>query len=111
MDFRKTTIKELHEKLVNSEISSEDLVNHANKIISEKNDDLNAMIEVFDDIATPKTINKDSFISGIPVAIKDNILFKGKLATAASHILDGYVLRYNFHSQEYRVIQFPFDHY
>ncbi len=95
MDFRKITIKELHDKLLNSDITSEELANHAKQTISEKNDDINAIIEVFDDIATPKKINKDSFLSGIPVVIKDNILFKGKLATSASHILDGYIATYN----------------
>ncbi len=96
LDFKKTTIKELHKKLVSREIASAELVEQAKSVIADKNPNINAIIEVFDDIETPEHVTEDtSLLSGIPVAVKDNILFKGREATGASHILDGYRATYN----------------
>ena len=94
IDFRKITIKELHQKLVSGELSSVDLKKQSIDIINEKNNDLNAVIETFDDDIVE--LGKDSpLLAGIPVMIKDNILFKGKKATAASRILAGYTATYD----------------
>ena len=66
--------------------------------------DLNAFVEVFEEsaLATAKQID-DKLSSGIPlgklfglsIAIKDNIVYKNHLATAASKILSGFVSPYS----------------
>ncbi len=110
IDFKKITIRELHQKLLNGEISSADLVEQAQSVIAQKDGDINAMIEVFDEVTKPETISEGKILAGIPVAVKDNILFKGKKATAASRILGEYRATYNskvadiFDEQEASVI-------
>ena len=96
IDFKQTTIKDLHEKIVNGELTVEELKQVCQSHIAEKNDDINALIEVYDEDFSP-VVTKDtpSMLAGIPCAIKDNILFKGKKATAGSHVLDGYTATYD----------------
>ena len=93
IDFKKTTIKELHEQLASGVISISDIEKTVHESIATQNDDIRAMIEVFTD--TIPVFNSSSILSQIPVAVKDNILFKGKQATAGSHILDGYIASYD----------------
>ena len=96
INFKKTTIKELHEKLISKEITSAQLVEESKSIIAKKNGDINAIIEVFDDTVTPGNITeKSSLLAGIPAVVKDNMLFKGKTVTSASNILDEYKATYN----------------
>lgn len=92
IDFKATTIKELHRKLESGEIPLEDISNQVSSSIAKKNDDVNALIEIFDN---KPFFEAGNILSGIPVAMKDNILFKGKKATASSHILDGYIATYD----------------
>ena len=74
------------------------------KRIEEKEDTYNAFITVTDElalkqaeIADRKISNNEDFspLTGIPVAIKDNICTKGISTTCCSKILDGYVPPYN----------------
>lgn len=67
-----------------------------------KNDTLNIFREVFSDIETQVARaqamldgGKGTALTGIPVAIKDNILFAGHAAGASSKILEGYVASYD----------------
>lgn len=74
---------------------------------ADKADRLNAFLEVFDDVevqakaaderrAQEKAAGKESHpLLGIPLAIKDNILIKGKKASAASKMLENYVATYD----------------
>jgi aspartyl-tRNA(Asn)/glutamyl-tRNA(Gln) amidotransferase subunit A len=96
INFKKTTIKELHKKLVSGEVSSSDLVKYSKSIIAEKDGDINAIIEVFDNTFSPDVVTEtSSLLAGIPVAVKDNILFKGNTATSASKILGEYKATYD----------------
>ncbi len=72
--------------------------------IEKENEALNIFLEVFDDALThaaaaDKRIAEEGEaapqLAGIPIALKDNILIKGKQATAASKILEGYVAPYD----------------
>lgn len=70
--------------------------------IAAKNTELNAYLEVYDDVLEQAQradvlIQKGNAqpLTGIPLAIKDNILNEGEHASAASKILEGYVAPYN----------------
>lgn len=70
--------------------------------IKEKNSKLNAFLEVFDADQSAiqeaqKRIDGDdpSLLVGIPLALKDNILIEGKIASAASKILENYTATYD----------------
>lgn len=61
------------------------------KEIREKDREIHAFLEVFDE---PKVFGQGP-LSGKTVAIKDNMLFAGHAATAASKILEGFVAPYD----------------
>ncbi|MEK7567733.1 MAG: Asp-tRNA(Asn)/Glu-tRNA(Gln) amidotransferase subunit GatA [Patescibacteria group bacterium] len=91
--------KKLLEK---KEISSVDIVNACINEIKNRNESLNAYLEVFDDCLdsakaadTSRDMGNDGALLGIPLAIKDNILIKGKKVSAASRILEGYRATYD----------------
>ncbi|MEK7097971.1 MAG: amidase, partial [Patescibacteria group bacterium] len=70
--------------------------------IKKKNKELNAYLEVFDDVLeqakeADKRIAKGESapLLGIPLAIKDVILIKGRKVSAASKILENYVATYD----------------
>ena len=92
MDYFNETINSLHQKLVNKDISAQELANDTLDKISKTNKDLNSFIRVNDKAKDlgDVTVNADETLKGIPLAIKDNILTKGLTTTAASKIL------YNF---------------
>ncbi len=92
IDFTTTTISELHKKLKAGELSPRDLFDRAQEKIKERDGEIHAFIETFD-FEVPEA--SDSFLAGIPMGMKDNILIKGKSATAASDILRGYIASYD----------------
>ena len=70
--------------------------------IKNQNEKLNAFREVFDDVLAQADIAQKRFadgtatlMTGIPIAIKDNILIEGKHVGACSKILEGYVATYD----------------
>ena len=104
-------IQEFHSQLVDKKITITELVNFYLKNIEEKNKDLNVYLEVFDDALslakqydaelenkTSEEVSKfleTKKLFGVPTAIKDNILIKGKIASAASKYLENYVASYD----------------
>ncbi|MBN2093786.1 MAG: Asp-tRNA(Asn)/Glu-tRNA(Gln) amidotransferase subunit GatA [Candidatus Zambryskibacteria bacterium] len=95
------TIKEARKLLDSKEISAKELTEGALLQIEDKNKELNIYLEVYDDILEQAKLaqkiidqgdSKD--LTGIPLAIKDNILIKGKKASAASKILENYKATY-----------------
>ncbi len=67
--------------------------------IEKKNPEINAYLEIYDDVLkqadeAQKFVGKN-FLAGIPLALKDNLLIKGKKVQSASKILDGYVAPYD----------------
>jgi aspartyl-tRNA(Asn)/glutamyl-tRNA(Gln) amidotransferase subunit A len=102
IDLKNLTIKKARILLDKKEISVKDLVDAYLKNISEKNSDLNIYREVYSDLenqidSAQKIIDsgKSADLTGIPFSIKDNILFKGKIAGASSKILENYKATYN----------------
>jgi aspartyl-tRNA(Asn)/glutamyl-tRNA(Gln) amidotransferase subunit A len=64
--------------------------------IKEKNGELNAFLEVFDDVWEQFETAKDQApLFGMPIAIKDNILFDGHKVSASSKILENYKATYD----------------
>lgn len=96
IDFKTTTIAELHAKMISGETTPADLKIQSLAAIDSKNTDINAVIEVFEDAVVSKiTKETPSLLAGIPMMMKDNILIKGREATAASKILKGHVATYD----------------
>ena len=103
IDLKKLTIKSAGEHLRNGDFSAVELTESYLAEIDKKNPDINAYLEVFDD-ATERAKEADKILksgddvhsmTGIPVAIKDNILIKGKTASSASKILENYKAAYD----------------
>ncbi|MDP3934819.1 MAG: Asp-tRNA(Asn)/Glu-tRNA(Gln) amidotransferase subunit GatA [Candidatus Giovannonibacteria bacterium] len=98
------TILEFHEALKNKKTSArETVISYLDKIKKE-NKKLNAYLEVFEKDALERAKEIDEKIAsgeepgelwGVPLAIKDNILIRGKIASAASKILGNYVASYD----------------
>lgn len=103
IDLSKLDIKKAHEGLLKGDFSAVDLAKECIKNIEEKNKDINAYLEIYDDVmdqaerADEKIKNKKDVteLTGIPIALKDNILNEGKTASAASKILENYKAAYD----------------
>jgi aspartyl-tRNA(Asn)/glutamyl-tRNA(Gln) amidotransferase subunit A len=90
------TILNLHKKIISGEISIKDLV--YSYIEKAKNEKLNSFREVFSDIdeqieKAQKMLSSGNAteLTGIPIAIKDNIMFAGHNTGASSKVLENYV--------------------
>ncbi len=96
------TIQKAHDHLIKGDFTAVELTQAYLDEIKKKNRELNAYLEVFDDALdaakrADKMIaeGKAGLMTGIPIAIKDNILIKGKIASAASKMLENYHATYN----------------
>lgn len=97
INLNNLTIKKAREMLDTGEVSALELTENYLKNISEKNKELNAYLEVFED-ATDMAREADKRLAlgerggllGVPLGIKDNILVKGHIASASSKILENY---------------------
>ena len=102
IELKNLTIKLAHQHLMKGDFSARELAENYLVEIEKKNPALNAYLEVFGDVleqagAADEKIKKGdtSLLTGIPFAIKDNILIKGRRAGAASRILENYVAPYD----------------
>jgi len=102
MNITDLTIKSAHDHLKNGDFSVNDLVDATLKNIEEKNPKINAYLEVYKDvkggIEKAESLfkgGKAHVLTGIPLALKDNILNKGKIASASSKILEKYRATYD----------------
>lgn len=102
MSTEHLTIKEAREHLDNGGVSVEKLMGGFLDVIEQKDAELNAFLEVFDDIDEQTERAQEMIddgratpLTGIPLAIKDNILIKGHIASAASKILENYTATYD----------------
>ncbi len=97
MRLQEQTIDQLHDLLVKKEISVEELTKETLKDIKEREAALGNFITISEETALEqaraldaKGVDADNVLSGIPVAVKDNISTKGILTTAASKMLYNY---------------------
>ncbi|MBI3019801.1 MAG: Asp-tRNA(Asn)/Glu-tRNA(Gln) amidotransferase subunit GatA, partial [Parcubacteria group bacterium] len=112
IDLKNLTIEKAHEHLKKGDFSARELTESYLENIGRKNTDLNAYLEVFssgggsasggDDALSQaeradEAIQKGNvgMLTGIPLAIKDNILINGRKASCASRILEGYRATYD----------------
>ena len=104
MELSELTIKEAHQKLIKKEISSVELTQSCLDRIEKKDKEINAFLTITPEFAISRAKEIDdkikkgeeiSILSGIPAAIKDNILVEGIKCTAASKILENYVAPYD----------------
>ena len=97
MSFNTKSIDELHNLLVNKEISAVELTKATLEDIKEREAAVDSFITVSEEAALAqaaavdeKGIDADNVMSGIPLAVKDNISTRGILTTAASKMLYNY---------------------
>ena len=101
-DISKLSIKSARAALQKKAFSARELTRVSLDAIEEQDNGIHAFLEVFDD-ALAQADEADRKIAGgvdlpllgISVAIKDNMLMKGKRATAGSKILEGFVAPYD----------------
>ena len=82
----------LASNLFEKKISKKEVIEETKKLAAAYNPSLNAIIELYEDSKTEK-INETNF-DAIPFFIKDNLLYKGKIASAGSKILSTMVAPY-----------------
>lgn len=94
MDFYQTDLTQLHDDLVNKKISATELAKETFNHIKGNDNQVKAFITLNEDAAIKRAqeidtagIAGDQLVSGVPLAVKDNILTKGLTTTAASKML------------------------
>ena len=97
------TAFEIVNAVKNGTQTAEEITRESLAIIAQKNPQINAFVEVFeqDALAQAKAIDqkrargeKLGKLAGVPVGIKDNLLYKGHKATCCSKMLANYVSAY-----------------
>ncbi|RME30548.1 Asp-tRNA(Asn)/Glu-tRNA(Gln) amidotransferase subunit GatA [Candidatus Parcubacteria bacterium] len=96
-----STLLQASQALQKGEVGPEELTARSLERINARDGEVKAFLEVFDDldeqIARAKAklaAPNPSPLAGIPLAIKDNLLWEGKRVSAASRILEGYIAPY-----------------
>lgn len=103
MDLSKITIASARKSLDAREYSSLDLTNAYLESIKKKDIEIHAYLEVWEKAARAEARAADQLIArgdikpltGIPIAMKDNILIEGRIASSASKILENYHASYD----------------
>ncbi len=101
-DLSNLTLKKALALLDSGEVTSVQLTQYYLDQIAAKNGEINAYLEVFSDAleraaaadAARKAGSKGKLL-GVPISIKDNIVVKGRIASAASKYLEKYVAPYD----------------
>lgn len=98
------SISEIREKYLSGETTPSTFIEKTLGDIKDKDKEINAFTEIYDDAISEakkatevfaKEGEKTPPLLGVPVAIKNNILIKGKKATAASKMLKSYTAVYD----------------
>jgi aspartyl-tRNA(Asn)/glutamyl-tRNA(Gln) amidotransferase subunit A len=104
MNSKDLTIKEINKGLIGKEFSAAEVCQNYLDKIKKEDKKISAFLNVTEDLATTQAKKIDEMIakgeslpalSGVPCAIKDNILVEGIRCTAASKILENYTAPYN----------------
>ena len=104
MDVSNLTIEKARKLLDSKEVSVRQLVDYYLGNIKEKNTELNAVVGLYTNIddqveQAQKMIDvgESKALTGIPYLLKDNILYEGQIAGAASKMLQNYTATYDSH--------------
>ena len=98
------TITQLREKFISGEYTPEDAVADSLSVIAEKDNDIHAFLDVYEDAKEQAIVATEQYkkegenspvLLGVPIAIKNNILIKGRKATGGSKILENYIATYD----------------
>ncbi|MDD2731585.1 MAG: Asp-tRNA(Asn)/Glu-tRNA(Gln) amidotransferase subunit GatA [Candidatus Pacebacteria bacterium] len=104
MELYELTISQAHKGLINREFSCLDLTKAYLERIEREDKRISAYITITEDLAVSQAKKADELISsgrevdvltGIPLAVKDNILVSGVKNTCASKILENYLAPYD----------------
>lgn len=97
INLEELTISKIIEGYKSGDFTPAEIVDAYIKNIEEKNLELNAVLEVFDDVKEKaKNVTEfDKPLSGVPTILKDNILIEGKTCSASSKILQNYKATYS----------------
>lgn len=103
MNTERLTIAEARRALDVKEFSAAELTDVYLAAIKEKDADIHAYLEVWEKEAREEAKRADAMIAqgeqqaltGIPIAVKDNILIDGRIASAASKMLENYRATYD----------------
>ncbi len=102
IDLKSLTIEKAHTHFKNGDFTVLELANEYLRVIKEKNGEINAYIEIYNDIEEQAKIAQDKFangtatmMTGIPIALKDNMLRDGFIASAGSTMLSNYRATYD----------------
>lgn len=99
-----TMIRDLHEKLLNGEVTAQKLAEDSFDMIEQKDNELHAFLTVTKELALEQAQKVDEkikkgekidLLAGLPCALKDNICVTGVRTTAASKILENYIAPYD----------------
>lgn len=99
---KELTIETAYAKLVSKEITVRELVDAYVAEAQARNPEINAYVELFSDL-DPQIERAQQMIddgmatplTGIPVAIKDNMLYQGHISSSGSKILENYISAYD----------------
>lgn len=99
INLKELTIRKAHEAIKNGDFTAQEL---AQAYLDNIKPEYNAFIVVFDDVFEQAKKADEKFkegtaelMTGIPIAIKNNICIKGKRITAGSKILENYKATYD----------------
>ncbi len=102
INLKNLTIKKAHDALVAKEYSSVELASAYLSEIEKRNPELHAYLGIYDDVLLQAkkademiASGKATMLTGIPISIKDNIFYEGKIVSGASKILEHYVATYD----------------
>lgn len=103
IDLATLTIADARRALDKKEYSALELTNACLNMINTKDAEIHAFLEVWEESAREEARIADQMIAegrqhaltGIPLAIKDNILIEGRIASSASKILENYRASYD----------------
>ena len=102
IDLKTLTIRKAHEDMKSGKYSAVELAQAYLEEINKKDKEIHAYLEVYTDVIEQAKLADKRFkdgtatlLTGIPFAIKDNILIKGRIASSASKILENYHATYD----------------
>ena len=89
MKYMDKSIEEIHEALINKEVTVKELIEESLERSHKLQEECNAFVTILDDAKEVSVT--DNILSGIPYGIKDNYSTKGILSTGSSNTLKDYV--------------------